>query len=342
MIKINIDKELLAELITYHTNYVKATISESWNTIVGTMINGKQVTANELLDIKNALDHNLSHKVPIKLNNVFLSNIIEICTTQNLDTYAIPNSTLFPHQTKRYVDILLKIIGYHRFNKGDFLKKYNKNIIWNRHTFIQKLGVTVCPYCNRQYITSFHKNNRCLTTADIDHYYPKTQYPLLSMNFFNMVPSCTICNSKLKGKNILKQEDMTLNPFFDDSDCLYFTTNNDQLNEMYQFANSSTKIYLNVNSNKDINIQKRAQNSKKVFYLPNIYNAHVQEIAKLKENINHFSEEYFDNVFQENYKGIFKTYEEFKKTLFDFNYLDDGDAPLSKLKKDIYNQLMGR
>lgn len=341
MIKIHIDQKLLTELIIYHTNYVKATVPENWNKIVGTKINGTEVADKELQDIETSLNRHLSRKLPIKSKNVLLSNISEICTSQNLDTYAIPDSILFPRNTRRYVDILLRIIGYHKFNKGDYSKKYNKDIIWNRHTFIQKSGVTVCPYCNRQYITSFHKNNCCLTTADIDHYYPKTQYPLLSMNFFNMVPSCTICNSKMKGRNILKQEDMTLNPFFDDSDCLYFRTNNDKLSEIYPFAKSSTKIYVDVNTEKDFHVQKRAENSKKIFYLPNIYSAHVQEVVKIKENINHFSEKYFNNVFQKNYKGVYKSYEEFEQALFDFNYLNDGDAPLTKLKKDIYNQLMG-
>ena len=45
------------------------------------------------------------------------------------------------------------------------------------------------------------------------------------------------------------------------------------------------------------------------------------------------------NIFQKNYKGLFDDYKEFRKVIFNFNDLNDGDEPLVKLKKDIYHQL---
>ncbi|MFM9745842.1 hypothetical protein ACKI2C_50665, partial [Streptomyces brasiliscabiei] len=67
---------------------------------------------------------------------------------------------------------------------------------WSRHKFITSLGVKVCPYCNRQYITSYESEaDDMKTTADADHYYPKVEYPILQMNIFNLIPSCGVCNS---------------------------------------------------------------------------------------------------------------------------------------------------
>ena len=264
---------------------------------------------------------------------------IDICTTQNLNNYAISSDILFPNNTERNVNILLEIIGYRKFNKGDDKGKYNNNIVWNRHTFVQELDVRVCPYCNRQYITSFYKNEHKVTTADVDHYYPKTQYPLLSMNFFNLVPSCSVCNSRLKGRKKVGIEDITLNPFFDDSDSIFFRINDDKLEEIYNFRNSDIKISAVVNTTKNKENQKRAENSVKDFYLSEVYNTHIKEVKTIRENINHFSEEYFKNVFKSNYKELFDDYKEFRKTIFYFNYLNDGDEPLVKLKKDIYRQL---
>lgn len=339
MIKIDIEKSILKELINYHTNYIKGTVSNNCNQIQGKIVNKAKVTKNELDNINNALNRELSKSSTIKFPNLFLQNIVEICITKNLKNYAIPSEVLFPKDTERYVSILLEIIGYRKFNRGDASGKYNNGIVWNRHNFVQKLNARVCPYCNRQYITSFYKNDNKFTTADVDHYYPKTQYPLLSMNFFNLIPSCSVCNSGLKGRKKLGIGDMTLNPFFDDSDSLFFRVNDDELEEMYNFRNSDTKISTVVNTVKNHENQKRAENSSKIFYLTEVYNAHIKEVGTIRENINRFSKEYFEKGFQENYKGLFDDYEEFRKVIFYFNYLNDGDEPLVKFKKDIYQQL---
>lgn len=159
------------------------------------------------------------------------------------------------------------------------------------------------------------------------------------MNFFNLIPSCSVCNSVLKGRKKLEIENITLNPFFDDSDSLFFMINNDKLEEIYNFRKSDIKISTIVNTAKNNENQKRAENSIKIFYLPEVYNAHVKEADIIRENINHFSEEYFKNVFQKNYDGLFNDYEEFRKTIFNFNYFDDSDEPLVKFRKNIYAQL---
>ena len=197
MVKIKIEKSTLDELLNYHTNYIKETVSENWNQIIGTSVNRTKVTKNELNDINVALNCALAKKSRIKSANLLLQNIVEICTTQNLNKYAISSEELFPNNKERYVNILLEIIGYRKFNKGDISGECNNGIVWNRHNFVQRLNLRVCPYCNRQYITSFYKNDRKVTTADIDHYFPKKQYPLLSMYFFNLIPSCSVCNSGL-------------------------------------------------------------------------------------------------------------------------------------------------
>ena len=340
MIQLDINDSTLKKLVDYHTNYIKNTVSENWNQIKGKNIAQKAVSQDEMNTIKDALNRKLAKNNNSHSDNILLENIANICTTKNLRKYAIESEDLFPAATERYVNILLEIIGYRKFNKGDVSGRYNNGIVWNRHTFVQSLNVRVCPYCNRQYITSFYKNgDRKLTTADVDHYYPKTQYPLLSMNFFNMIPSCSICNSGLKGRKKLKLNDMTLNPFFDDSDSLFFQINNDELGELYSFRNSDIKISTIVNKAKSNESQKRAEKSIEIFYLPEIYNAHVEDARTIKENINHFSRYYFENVFQKNYQELFNDYEDFEKTIFHFNNLNDGDEPIVKFKKDIYRQL---
>lgn len=89
------------------------------------------------------------------------------------------------------------------FNYSGFLSKNRTNSYW-LSKMIQR---NTCVYCNRQYIftvkgetTAGHKTY--ITRPVFDHWFPKSEYPLLSMSLFNLIPSCTICNSSLKGRNI--------------------------------------------------------------------------------------------------------------------------------------------
>ncbi|MCG3656466.1 hypothetical protein ACOTWK_10100 [Aliarcobacter butzleri] len=64
--------------------------------------------------------------------------------------------------------------------------------------YIKDLNITVCPYCNRNYIFNFKKSNSLKATAQLDHFFDKSTYPYFSISIFNLVPSCQTCNQKYK------------------------------------------------------------------------------------------------------------------------------------------------
>ena len=66
---------------------------------------------------------------------------------------------------------------------------------YNAHSLVNNLNLSTCVYCNRQYITPVKDVK--LRPA-LDHFYPKSVYPILALCFFNLIPSCDICNSKFK------------------------------------------------------------------------------------------------------------------------------------------------
>lgn len=66
---------------------------------------------------------------------------------------------------------------------------------WN---IVDELDVSVCPYCNRQYINNIIEQGAKRATADIDHFYYKAVFYLWKMSLYNFVPSCKICNSLFK------------------------------------------------------------------------------------------------------------------------------------------------
>lgn len=62
-----------------------------------------------------------------------------------------------------------------------------------------RLNIKTCPYCNLHYtlcIEDFDKNNvkQRMARFEFDHFYDKASYPMLSMSFYNLVPSCPTCN----------------------------------------------------------------------------------------------------------------------------------------------------
>lgn len=62
------------------------------------------------------------------------------------------------------------------------------------------LKVNTCPYCNRNYTVTVIREKSKITRPDFDHFFPKKQYPLLALSFFNLIPSCSICNRTVKNQ----------------------------------------------------------------------------------------------------------------------------------------------
>jgi hypothetical protein len=93
-------------------------------------------------------------------------------------------------------DILFKDI----FNYNSFLGK-NKKL---RAKIIDATNVTVCPYCNRQFIDKYKDRNKQESVlAQLDHFYPQSKFPLFSLSLYNFVPSCAHCNSILKRDKVI-------------------------------------------------------------------------------------------------------------------------------------------
>lgn len=79
---------------------------------------------------------------------------------------------------------------YNRFSKFKeiYTSEFSKRNINN--WIIEKTQVKVCPYCNLAYTYSRGK----MTTAQLDHFFSKAEYPMFSLCFYNLIPSCPACN----------------------------------------------------------------------------------------------------------------------------------------------------
>lgn len=65
---------------------------------------------------------------------------------------------------------------------------------YNAYMFLKKLDVTVCPYCDDEYLGVVDIDGKQRRTCEIDHFFPKSRYPALAMCIYNLVPGGQSCN----------------------------------------------------------------------------------------------------------------------------------------------------
>ena len=76
---------------------------------------------------------------------------------------------------------------------GDDNKEGRQHAYW----LLEQLGINVCPYCNRAYITTIYiKENNDIKKVrpDFDHFLSEEKFPLFTLSFYNLIPSCHQCN----------------------------------------------------------------------------------------------------------------------------------------------------
>lgn len=111
---------------------------------------------------------------------------------------------------------LKNIFNYKSFSSN------RKTEDWNAYNLIRSLNIMVCPYCNMNYAITYNDKDKKLR-ADLDHFFPQVNHPLLALSLYNLVPSCNICNSRLKGA-VENDIHNTFHPYINDiNKSLYFS-----------------------------------------------------------------------------------------------------------------------
>lgn len=133
---------------------------------------------------------------------------------------------------------LKKIFNYDRFIR--------KSIAWNAYELCKKSITRTCPYCNQAFAFTIQKKNRGFRPT-LDHFYSKDIYPHLSLVINNLIPSCSTCNSSLKGmKNFHKDEH--LNPLWDEEAIKFDLIHEDGILKLEEgMITSPEKIKMNIN-----------------------------------------------------------------------------------------------
>ncbi len=211
------------------------------------------------------------------------------------------------------------------FNYQD---KFQKHIF---DLFKKHLKIHTCYYCNIDFINIFKKTNKNLLTGyTLDHIVNKAKYPYLALSLCNLIPTCYICNSKLK-----KEHDI--------GECVP-TSSTFNFDDKVKFKTFMSNPTLQIDSVDDFGLLLKED-------FTNIYTKYIDVLAldgrygyhkyKVIEMI-HKRKEYPDSRIKELAVLTEKTEEQVKQDLFG-EYLFEDDTlhkrPLSKLIKDISIEL---
>jgi len=224
---------------------------------------------------------------------------------------------------KKLVDFINKNPKRHELSKIEkkyFFTMYER---LQKAEFIKKINIQTCPYCNRNYIFNFTRNNKQEATAQLDHFFDKSKYPYLAVSIYNLVPSCNVCNQRKSSK----QEDI----FYP-----YEESFNDSVKFKYNYENlSKIKIEFDIKYN-----EEKVNNHIEIFNLEHLYNEHKDIVLELIQKREIYPDSYIDELTNQ-YPNMFNNKEDVLR-LITCGYVDDKDLhkrPLSKLIKDISEQL---
>lgn len=160
--------------------------------------------------------------------------------------------------------------GSGKFVSGDY----------NAYKFLEMLDQTVCPYCEDEAMDIVADGSR--RTYEIDHFFPKSKYPALAMNIYNLVPSGQNCNG------LKLEKELGSNPYEEDIE-----------EQTWLYPDIPVGISMEVVAPEACEIKFHPQNGMQSnvdrLYLEERYKRHAGEVHRLLKNL----QLYDDNKIEE-------------------------------------------
>ncbi|WP_336732717.1 hypothetical protein [Chryseobacterium sp. VD8] len=265
----------------------------------------------------------------LKSTKNFKHNLLQLDLTIRKDSYNYYYQSL----VRRYkpIDFLQnKLFDYNWFVSLTPDKE------WSAYKLTLGLDINVCCYCNKQYIFSLTSGTEKITRPQLDHFLSQKKHPLLSLNFFNLIPCCKICNSDCKHDQDFSHKE-NLSPYENVPSSQLFAYNyipNSYLGAIGQNKDLQIIIDNKVESNPDL--EKQITNNLIVFEEELLINEHkdlAQEILKKR----HISNDKYIDILKKTFPDAKLTLSEAYQIAYG-NFYDEKmfhKRPLSKFTKDI-------
>ncbi len=236
--------------------------------------------------------------------------------------------------------LLLSVFNYNKFSdKTGFPKDKSKSKHWRRYDLADALNVNTCAYCNRIYTFSvFSEKGKGLISPSIDHFFDKAKNPLFALSFYNLIPSCTNCNSTLKGGKEFALSNYVhpyLSGFGDHAKFKYNPLDIDAS------IGESRNMEVYIEPDKNSPIKRQVENSIELFQINKVYTQHADQVQELIKKKIISNSRYLEILRNETYENLNLSLDDSYRLAFG-NYFNEADfqkRPLAKLTKDLVKEL---
>ena len=198
----------------------------------------------------------------------------------------------------------------------------------------KRLNVKCCPYCNMHYTLYAEegkKKSEHLAKFQFDHFFSKVKYPMLSMSFYNLIPSCSICNQGKSDSDLLS---LSFHPYLSDI-CEQFKFEID--NPIALLRGEKINDYVDVNLVATGCTQSELDNFAKTFHLKALYQRHGDVAQEAFDKAYEYP--YYSHTY--NFGWLRNVSEDYILRLWMGTYPDEKDIekrPLTKFCQDLRKQ----
>lgn len=318
MIYLNTDKTKIAKALKFHTNGLTKYVAD-------------QVDKCNIVPIRKYLDKAKIKEILTGEPSRLLELHKEFLSLADYDL-AEWNEYLLNRNKKKLEDFQKQIVNKYNpinaaiesiFNYKSYFSKKDATY-YSAYNLAANLNVQTCVYCNRMYTKTVFKPRK-ITRPEFDHWFSKSKHPLLALSFYNLIPSCHVCNSSVKGTGDMSLIEH-LHPYVDCEIDFRFSYYN-KTYDTYGF-----KILSPENS--------KSKNTVDAFKIKEIYETHEDEMKDLRKIREVYSEHYLE-LLSNQFKDLTISKDEMYRLAFGvyINEKDFDKRPLSKMKRDILIEL---
>ena len=185
-------------MISINTSVVKDEIKNNKTEIANLIDKTKKLVVN----FKNNPDRSGGSKKPrVKINLTLAEQQYLEKLIQHFDRVVLGKPDELKLLKKAFDDIIdgKTMAGAHVEFKNELLNRLGYKKLRNNFyaKYYEGIGVKACVYCNSQLAVTVRTiHGERSAKFQVDHFYPKSDYPCFSISFFNLLPVCGVCNNK--------------------------------------------------------------------------------------------------------------------------------------------------
>lgn len=290
-------------------------------------INDEKVVVDFLLKIKKELSL-IIKMPPNKIEDFRIKCGVKLSEVIDLDAKNFDNKGTVV--SEKFGKVILDCLRYSTYRNSLLLK------------LADFLNIRTCPYCNAAYTlyiegderkyeenNGFTEDKKKRAMFQFDHYFPKEKYPIFSISFYNLIPSCSCCNLK-KSKTDIKYP-LKFHPYLGSiADSFHFKMNEGSSLSFWK-GKIPEKFDLEMIANESVNQTSidMYNHQYNIVLQYDRFTYEVYELYKHEYSYKHY-QSILSNMDDENLRSFFIVKE---------NWEPIERTPLSKLKNDIKKQL---